>query len=258
MTSPQEYLLAITTAGTIEDVWALHVARMAEYGFDGLLYASTKFRSGHNLGDIDDAFVLSNQPEVFTKAYLQGGLYRDAPMVRWAMDNVGILSWSKIIGWAKTGQLSPGEEKVVAFNAQHNVRVGFGIAFRNATFRSGAGIGLSTSTLTQDEVDDLLAERGDELELANTVMHLAVSALPRRGLLTERQREALRLVAEGKSSKDAATVMEVSVSMVEKHLRDARERLNVDTTPQAVAKAAMQNQVLWYPDGTDNAPAPRM
>ena len=258
MTTPEEHLLAVVKAGTIEDVWSLHVARMAEYGFNGLLYASTKFRSGANLGDIADALVLSNQPDAFTKAYLQGGLYRDAPMVRWSLTNVGILSWSEIIDWAKSGRLSEGEQTVIAFNHRHNVRVGFGIAFRSPTFRSGAGIGLSTATLTQDEVDDLLAERGDELELANCAMHLAVSALPRRGLLTERQREALRLVAEGKSSKDAATVMEVSVSMVEKHLRDARERLNVDTTPQAVAKAAMQNQVLWYPDGTDNAPAPRM
>ncbi|MBM2576515.1 LuxR family transcriptional regulator [Jannaschia sp. Os4] len=241
-------LLAVMAAETIEAAWDIHAARMAGYGFDKLLYAATKFRDGSNLGHLEDALVLTTHDEAFTRAYVQGGMFRHAPLVRWSIDNVGILSFSTILEKAKAGEYGPEEQRILAFNAQHGVRHGFGVAFARPTFRHGAGIGLGTTSMDQAEVDALLAEHGDDLLLANNTLHLAVSALPRRGLLTARQREALRYVAEGKAARDVSTLMGVSVSMVEKHLRDGRERLNVETTAQAVAKAALQNQVLWYPD----------
>jgi hypothetical protein len=43
---------------------------------------------------------------------------------------------------------------------------------------------------------------------------------------------------------DVACIMGVSPAMVEKHLRLAREALDVDTTAQAVAKAAMMNLIF--------------
>jgi LuxR family transcriptional regulator len=43
---------------------------------------------------------------------------------------------------------------------------------------------------------------------------------------------------------DIATIMGLTPATVEKHLRLAREALNVDTTAQAVLKAALQNQMF--------------
>ena len=39
-------------------------------------------------------------------------------------------------------------------------------------------------------------------------------------------------------------LMEISPAMVEKHLRLTREALSVDTTAQAVAKAALMNLIF--------------
>ncbi|MBD3764580.1 MAG: hypothetical protein IE927_07545 [Rhodobacterales bacterium] len=77
--------------------------------------------------------------------------------------------------------------------------------------------------------------------------HLKMTSLPlptARRALTDRQREALEWVADGKTTQDIALLMGVSTAMVEKHLRLAREALDVETTAHAVAKAAMLNQIF--------------
>jgi DNA-binding CsgD family transcriptional regulator len=51
-------------------------------------------------------------------------------------------------------------------------------------------------------------------------------------------------VADGKTMQDVALLMGVSSAMVEKHLRLARDALDVETTAQAVAKSALMNIIF--------------
>jgi hypothetical protein len=44
--------------------------------------------------------------------------------------------------------------------------------------------------------------------------------------------------------------MGVSVAMIEKHLRLARDALSVETTAQAVAKATILNMIFMRPRGS--------
>ena len=84
------------------------------------------------------------------------------------------------------------------------------------------------------------------------MMHLKIVHLPgtsRGRQLTQRQREALEWVADGKTMQDIAVLMDVSPAMVEKHLRLAREALDVETTAQAVAKAALLNLIFQKDEG---------
>ena len=55
--------------------------------------------------------------------------------------------------------------------------------------------------------------------------------------------EVLEWVGDGKTTADIATIMGLTLATVEKHLRLARESLDVDTTAQAVLKASFQNQI---------------
>ena len=81
----------------------------------------------------------------------------------------------------------------------------------------------------------------------NNVAHLKIQSLPyvrpTRGL-TRRQLEALHWVGDGKTTADIALLMGLTPATVEKHLRLARDVLNVETTAQAVLKAALQNQMF--------------
>ena len=53
----------------------------------------------------------------------------------------------------------------------------------------------------------------------------------------------LEWVGDGKTAQDISTIMGVSPATIEKHLRLAREALDVETTAQAVLKASFQNQL---------------
>jgi DNA-binding NarL/FixJ family response regulator len=55
----------------------------------------------------------------------------------------------------------------------------------------------------------------------------ARSANPAFVVLTDREREALQLVAEGKSTKDVADQLSISVKTVETHRRNIMEKLNL-------------------------------
>jgi LuxR family transcriptional regulator len=79
------------------------------------------------------------------------------------------------------------------------------------------------------------------------VAHLKLASLPvsvAQQRLTKRQREALEWISEGKTTQDVATIMGLTTATVEKHLRKAREALQVETTAQAVMKASLQRQFL--------------
>lgn len=248
-TDTDAFLLDLTRETDLTVVWQMLQDRMALYGFDRVLYAATRFRTDHSAGDIRDAFILTNYSKEFTDKYLDGGLFRDAPMVRWAMKNTGCLSWSEIARDAAEGKLTPEVMKVVAFNLEHGIVAGYGISFPRVSARTGHGIGLGSTHLTQAKVDELWARDGAEIELINNVAHLTLLSLP-HGLhgrhLTDRQREVLELVADGKTIQDVAVLMERNPATVEKHLRLAREALDVETTAQAILKIGNQNQFFRY------------
>jgi DNA-binding NarL/FixJ family response regulator len=53
-------------------------------------------------------------------------------------------------------------------------------------------------------------------------------------LLTEREREVLQLLAEGKSNKEAATVLNLSPYTVETHRTNLMQKLNLHNTAEIV------------------------
>ncbi|WP_308914978.1 LuxR family transcriptional regulator [Jannaschia sp. LMIT008] len=240
-----DLLHRITQCGSVAEVWDIQTDYMTDKGFDRILYAATHFKTSSGAGDIKDALILTNYPKEFTDVYVDGGLFRDAPVVRWAMRETGSISWRAIEGQARNGELTEAEMKVVAFNKRVGVGAGYAVSFPRSSLRSGFGIGLGSTRLTQMEVDDLWAREGREIELVAHVCHLKIIALPHTDhirVLTDRQREVLELVADGKTIQDVAILLERNPATVEKHLRLARDALDVETTAQAILKLSLQHQ----------------
>lgn len=248
-TDTERFLLDLVCQTDIAVAWQRILERMAMYGFDRVLYAATRFRTAHSAGDLRDAVILTNYPKEFTEPYLEGGLFRDSPMVRWAMENVGSLSWGKIAEDAAAGRLPPEGLRVLEFNRQHSVLAGYGISFPRVSDRSGHGIGLASMHMSQAEVDDLWRDKGAEIELIAHVGHLTLLSLPHElhgRSLTKRQREVLEHVADGKTVQDVAILIGRNPTTVEKHLRLARDALDVETTAQAILKISVQNQFFRF------------
>ena len=244
----RNHLIALTNVATIEELWDMHCRAMAGFGFDRIMYGFTRFRTQTSLGDPNDFVLLTNHEKAYTDRFVGDGLYHHAPMVHWAMENDGSCSWSVIADMLKTGTMSPSEQRVVEFNASMGVLAGYTISFRSVSSRAKGAIALTAQRgLSQAEVDAVWARHGELIVLMNNIVHLKILTLPYtppNQSLTKRQREALEWVGDGKTMQDIAAIMGLTQATVEKHLRLAREALNVETTAQAVLKAAFQNQMF--------------
>ncbi|MGR3321214.1 MAG: LuxR family transcriptional regulator [Pseudooceanicola sp.] len=248
MPSRRDYLECLTNAPSIEELWQLHCDRMAEYGFDRLLYGFTRYRTTTSLGDPEDFVILTNHSPAYTDVFMGQGLYFHAPMVKWALEHEGACSWRVVGEMMTSGTLTDSERKVIEFNRSMDVNAGYAISFKSISPRTKGAIALTARPdISQAEADAIWEEHGRDIVIYNNVAHLKILTLPYSGPsreLTRRQREALQWVGDGKTTQDIALLMGLTPATVEKHLRLARENLNVETTAQAVLKAAFLNQMF--------------
>lgn len=236
----------ICDADTVETVWDVLVERLARYGFDRLMYGLTRYKTASSFGDPLDMLVLTNHPPAYTDRFIGEAMYFHAPMVRWSEENVGACGWR----WVQEnfGSFTASERKVLEFNKAMGVIAGYTISFPHTSHRSrGAMAVTARAGMHQHEVDAIWAEHGREIHALCNVAHLKLMSLPHSGsrrALTRRQREVLEWVGDGKTMQDIADIMGLTAATVEKHLRLARDALDVDTTAQAVMKASLQNQIF--------------
>jgi LuxR family transcriptional regulator len=241
------YLETILELPTVEKIWSFHLQKMSEYGFDRLVYGVTRSARGHYLGEPADFQILSNFPADFMSKFIDEKLFADSPMVIWASHNVGLKSWNHVKDLTEQDKLTPGNKVVVATCLEHGIRAGASVSFRQGSAREKGSIGLcARADMKQRDVEEVLTHFGRELTVMNTMLHQRMLTLPfdnDLNRLTLRQREVLEWVGEGKTVLDIATIMALTPATVEKHLRLARRALAVQTTAQAVLKAAFQNQI---------------
>jgi DNA-binding NarL/FixJ family response regulator len=62
-------------------------------------------------------------------------------------------------------------------------------------------------------------------------------------LLTQRERELLQLIAEGKSNKDVANMLNLSLYTVETHRGNIMEKLNLHTVPELILYAVRKGVI---------------
>ncbi len=241
-----DYLEKLHELQTIDEVWSHHVDQMARFGFDRLLYGFTRFRTQKSFGDREDLLILTNHSIDYLQNFIETGMYFNAPMVKWSAENVGACSWRWMAD--HRGSLTVSEREVVDYNLKMGVVAGYSISFKEISSRSKGAIGLVAKPgMGQAQVDALWEEKGREIVQMNNAAHLKMTTFPfptLRRPLTDRQRETLEWVGDGKTTQDIATIMGLSPPTIEKHLRLAREALDVETTAQAVLKASYQNQIF--------------
>jgi len=241
-------LADIAEADGTAKVWDLAAGWYRNLGFSRANYGFTRFRSDRTVGDRDDALFLTTADPDYVRRYFQGNFYARTPVFRWAARTQGACTWAWVKAAYEAGTLTPDEAETVRQNAAQGVVAGISVSFPDTSTRAKGALGLIADPgLSVDAVEEIFADRRADLLAVAHMMHLRLISLPfptRRRALTTRQREALEWVADGKTSMDVALLMGVSAAMVEKHLRLARESLCVDTTAQAVAKAALLNLIF--------------
>jgi two-component system, NarL family, response regulator NreC len=87
-------------------------------------------------------------------------------------------------------------------------------------------------------------------QIAQTLLEDYMRQLQQRGLqdsydlLTNREKEVLHLLAEGKSNKEAATLLDLSVYTVETHRTNLMQKLNLHNTAELVLYAIRKKLIL--------------
>jgi DNA-binding CsgD family transcriptional regulator len=241
----------IAQADSIDAAWEPACAHFAALGFGRLNYGLTRFRTERSIGDPDDALYLSTSDPEYARLYFRGGFYAKTPIYRWALRNTGMTTWRWVQDDYAAGRLPRDEAEAVRLNARFGIVAGIAISFPEVAGRTKGALGLTADPgLGHDDVDRIWDAHGPGMMAVAQMMHLRIASLPAshvRRDLTQRQREALEWVADGKTTADVALIMGVSMAMVEKHLRLAREALNVETTAQAVAKGTLLNLIFRRP-----------
>lgn len=254
MTAFLSLLNSIAEAETSTVVWELACRQYRNWGFSRANYGFTRFKSDRSIGDPDDALFLTTSDAAYVQRYFRNNFYARTPVFRWAERNSGSCTWSWVKAAYEAGTLTPDEAETVRQNLASGIVAGISVSFPANSTRAKGALGLIADPgLDHAAVEKIYAAHRIELEVLAHMMHLKLIQLPysaRRRALTSRQREALEWVADGKTSQDVALLMGVSAAMVEKHLRLARESLDVDTTAQAVAKAALMNRIYHRSNAT--------
>ena len=236
----------IVECRSVEDVWSVLAAEMASFGFDRLIYGYTRFRTPNGLGSQDDMLILTNHSDAYIKGFFADGMFEDAPMTEWASRNEGAMSWSYLM--RDDTQITDKHRKIIVFNRRHGVTAGVTISFPDSSIRHKGAMALTARKgLSQTDADAIWDARGETINLLAQVAHLRIMSLPfpeTSQRLSKRQREVLEWVGDGKTIQDIATIMGLKSTTVEKHLRKAREALNVETTTQAVMKASLHRQIF--------------
>jgi LuxR family transcriptional regulator len=244
----KSYLHRISNCQSIEELWEAHTQKMAEFGFDRLIYGFTRYWSGKSLGDPQDFILLTNHDREYTDVFVGEQHYIDAPMFNWALHNEGVGSWGMLAQMQADKTLTPAEQRMMEFNFSMGVTAGYTISFKSVSARSKGAIALTAKKgMSQEEVDAIWDEHGHDIHLMNNVAHLKILSLPYTSphrVLTKRQLEALAWVGDGKTNQDIAVLMGLASATVEKHLRLARQALAVETTAQAVLKTGLSNQMF--------------
>jgi len=247
--SVDDVLSKIVQAATVDELWRTWLLSMEAYGFQRVMYGLTRFPTGLMSGDPKDFFILTNFCKNYVSGFIESKLFIDAPMLRWALENVGAKSWNHLQDLKNQGLLTPSDLRVIQFNHSFRIIAGYTISFPLNSDYGRAAVSLSGGkNVTQDAVDANWELHGEKIMLINQVAHLKVLTLPHATFsgqnLTKRQCEVLQWVSDGKTTQDIAILMDVSKATVEKHLRLAREVMGVETTAQAVLRMAYQNQIF--------------
>lgn len=238
----------LASADSTEALWYRHCRIMERYGLTRLLYGFTHYRAGKSFGDPQDFLILSNMDSDYLDWFVGDEAFKHAPMVGWAMTHNGAMSWKQISEAYDTGSLSEQERQIIERNRSAGLDAGYTISFDTATPRAKGAIALAAAPcVTQSALDAIWEAHGAEINALNNMAHYKLMSLPHTSAarnLTDRQKEVLHWVGDGKTVADTALVMGLTAATVEKHLRLARAALGVETTAQAVLKAALQKQIF--------------
>ena len=216
-------------------IWDITAAFFGENGFDKLIYIDAG--PGH--------FALQTTlADAWVARYQDLGYAEIDPFLSRCCVTFRPISTG--IGYADMHQgLSPAQMNLIDEASNFGINAGFSSTIRLKGKRGLAGWNIGSS-LSRREVDTLRSHSEAVLRLAAQHAHDALerTRIKTSALLSPREVQCLRLLAQGYRTKDIARALDLSTAAVELYLRNARRKLGAATREQAIAMVTSQGIVL--------------
>ena len=279
-----DYLVpSILDATSVIELWANFTKIMSEFRFNRIIYATTKLSKSGLSEDLKDGLVLSNHDPKYIKEMIKNKCFDNdtrwmevnkSNSVSWAVSDHTIntkidkdcttfrygllnkLKFSEILFYPPIkNPPSRYEKNIWKLYNEYNVKAGHTLYFKHLFGRGTSGLALCSSPeMDQAETNSYWESNGKNIEFLSKLFDKKIrqlpttnfSQLPTRKKLTKRQISVLQWISKGKSINEISTIMELSVSTIDKHLRLARQNLNAKTTIQAVIKAQKNKQLYNF------------
>ena len=244
---PSVILEPYLTARSCDALWSRLHRDLEQYGFERVFHAAAQRRPANGELTVRDAIVRSSYGSEFDSFFINGGGFQSDITTQWALHSVGSVSWGLTSRLNARGQMTSKQRRVHEFSRDLGIVNGYTASLNSLGTSLVSGFGLcGETTSTQSRIDKTWQKAGHEVTsilAAYDTCTRGFSRFPDDEELSIRQREVLEWAGEGKSIDDISTIMSLHRSTVVKHMREARERLGVATTLQAVARAILQGQI---------------
>lgn len=223
-----------------EDDWTrAFFAHSNRLGFDFCLYGTIP----HVKSPLDCAWVRSSFPKEWLERYFgRGYIAQDYKLIHCMNGNLPLI-------WSPDVFLRPEQRRIYDEGCDFGLRAGISLPAHGPDGIYGQ-LCLAKNVEPGYEFNEFLASRMHSiLQLRDILAHSSRSfAYPGRELmqhpLTVREKECLRWVATGKSSKQIAELMQCTTSTVNFHISNARRKLGAKSRQAAIAMAIQRGQLL--------------
>ncbi|WP_152565929.1 LuxR family transcriptional regulator [Devosia riboflavina] len=221
---------------TLTGLVADFAGALKRYGFD--YFMMTRLPA---LGEDAEPYVIAHSwPSNWLDRYREGAYFWHDPVSLFSLSQARPFSWKE------------------ARDAAPRTRVAGRIASEAKSLGLADGIGFPMGDPSSVQaVVSLGADRPVDLApLSRAMLHQvcihaemrAVEIYDQKarpfGRLTEREREVLRWIANGKNACDVGDILNLSERTVKEHLAHTRLKLNATTTTHAVARALKSRQII--------------
>jgi len=187
-------------------------------------------------------FILSGYPRAWREHYDRNSYLAIDPVITRALGTILPFDWEEL------DKSDPRVAQLFKEAAEHGLRYGFSVPVHGG---HGEG-GVLSLARAQPPLPEALAERQHLFQQAqwfSAVLQTKLRKLvfeetaPPTRPLTKRERECLRLAAEGQSAQDIARVLRITERTAVFHLNHAEEKLGTTRRQHAVARGVALGQI---------------
>ncbi|MCG8371357.1 MAG: LuxR family transcriptional regulator [Proteobacteria bacterium] len=221
-------------ADSIASLLALMERAADDLGFDRYAYCALTRHERYEAGENQAPAVAHNFPADWIEYYFENGYQTRDPVVLLAPEIERPFLWDTLVA---EHRLDRGQQRLMFEAGEAGLRDGVGVPLHGprgdvclVTFAAGEGHPRPGPELPRLEV------LANQFHAAYGTVGRAARAR-RRIVLSHRERECLQWVASGKSSWDIGTILGISESTVNFHVRNALVKLDANTRTLAVVKA---------------------